>query len=131
LIFPQKSRLASAIGSNTTAGLHARAVAVEFIAWIYLCTPQLAQGPLKSALAGEDAESVALRSILLGISQHVGAELRLLLRDEVFRGVEEFQSDNNVMMSNAASRLVAEVLDDITRELPIRPSLPEAARRRL
>jgi hypothetical protein len=72
-------------------------------------------GPLKDALAAASPEGIALRSILLGMSQHVGTDLRLLLRDEVFQGVEEYESDEGVMANNTASRVVAEALDDIRR----------------
>ena len=112
-----EGRLGVVIGSGTTAGLHGRAIAVEFIAWLHQFTPQLVTGPLKDALAAASPDGLALRSILLGMSRSVGTDLRLLLRDEVFRGVEEYQSEEGVMLSNAASRVVAEALDDIGREV--------------
>jgi hypothetical protein len=111
-----ENRLALVIGSDTTAGLHGRGVAVEFIAWLNHYIPQLVSGPLKCALASANAEGIALRSILVGMSRSVGTDLRFLLRDEVFRGVEEFQSDQSTAVGNAASRIIAEVLDDLTRE---------------
>src|SRR5262249_32940893 len=46
----------------------------------------------------------------------VGTELRVLLRDEVFRGVEEYQADDSTAIRNAASRIIAEALDDLQRE---------------
>ena len=104
------------LGSGTTAGLHGRAVAVEFIAWLGHCAPRLVSGPLKDALASATDEGVALRSILVGMSRSVGTHLRYLLRDEVFRGVEEFQSDQSTAVCNAASRIIAEALDDLERE---------------
>ena len=39
-----------------------------------------------------------------------------LLRDEVFRGVEEHQSDQGPTVNNTASRMVAEALDDLRRD---------------
>src|SRR4030095_530223 len=55
-------------------------------------------------------------SILVGMSRSVGTELRVLLRDEVFRGVEEYQADDSTAVRNAASRIIAEALDDLERE---------------
>jgi hypothetical protein len=111
-----ESRLALVIGSGTIAGLHGRAVAVEFIAWLNHYTPALVSGPLKNVLAAANPEGVALRSILVAMSRSVGTQLRLLLRDEVFQGVEEFQSEEGIGVRNAASRIIAEALDDLERE---------------
>jgi hypothetical protein len=112
-----ENRLALVVGSGTTAGLHGRAVVVEFIAWLHRYTPQLASGSLKNAIAAAGADGVALRSILVGMSRNVGTELRLLLRDEVFQGVVEYQGDDGTAVRNAASRIIAEVLDDLEREI--------------
>jgi hypothetical protein len=109
-------RLGTVVGSDTTAGLHGRAIAVELIAWLHHYIPQLISGPLKGALGADSPEGIALRSILVGMSRSVGTDLRFLLRDEVFRGVEEHQSDESAAVSNAASRVVAEALDDLKRE---------------
>ena len=111
-----ETRLALVVGSGTEAGLHGRAVAVEFIAWLHHYAPQLVAGPLKTALADENADAIALRSIFVGMSRSVGTDLRFLLRDEMFRGVEEYQADDSTAVKNAASRIVAEALDDLARE---------------
>src|SRR5262249_54382512 len=84
-----ENRLVLVVRSGTTAGLHGRAVIVEFIAWLHHYTPHLVSGPLKDAIAEGGADGIALRSILVGMSRSVGTELRLLLRDEVFQGVVE------------------------------------------
>jgi hypothetical protein len=92
----------------------ARAIIVEYIAWLNASLPDLLDSDLLPHLQADNAEARALRSILVGMSQSVGRALRAKLRDPIMTGVAEFRGQN-VAAENAASRLVAYVRDDLGR----------------
>ena len=109
-----RDRFRLAIGTASISGSFARAVTVEYVAWLHASLPELLENDLLPHLRAQHAEALALRSILVGMSQSVGRALRANLREPLLRGVAEYRGET-VAAENAASRLVAYVHDDLDR----------------
>lgn len=110
-----QSRLDTAIGCATLGGACARAEITRYVAWLDASLPRLVDGALLPRLEADTLEGEALRSILVGMSPSVGKDLRAKLKGPILRGVKEHRG-SSVTAENAASRLVAYVHDDLTRD---------------
>lgn len=108
-----EKRLAVITADQSTMGRLARAILVEFVAWVHHSLPHLVD-ELKQRMHGGDAESSALRSILVGASSSVGAPLMAQLKEPLLLGVVEHRGES-ATSSNAAMRLVAYVFHDLDR----------------
>ncbi|MBI1651383.1 SIR2 family protein [Hyphomicrobium sulfonivorans] len=106
-------RLAMMTLDPSAMGQLARAILVEFVAWVHHSLPHLVDD-LKQRMSGSDAEGSALRSILVGASPSVGAPLMARLKEPLLLGVVEHKGES-ATASNAAMRLVAYVFHDLDR----------------
>ena len=92
----------------------ARAVTMEFVAWLDAYLPELVDRHLVPALNDETSTGFALRSLLVGIARGYGPRVRRKLREPILRGVREFTGKGGAA-ENAAARLLSMVFDDLGR----------------
>jgi len=109
-----ENRISSMISSQSVAGMLARAIIVEFVAWLHTSLPDLLD-PLLEHMIKKDKEGEALRSIFVGLSRSVNAEVRAKMKRPLLDGVSEHHG-NNQMTANVASQLVGYVFDDLHRQ---------------